>query len=242
MPNIPEQIKSPRLSALAQLIAIHMASGMTKTADLAAQTGYTSRAIRKAKSELESGTIVPEPQFRAEPQFRNPSSACGTIVPKSGTPVPPSHAGARAYIASHANNESPTEIVYSNSTSTAREALDELDQLNGSAGFFIKKLARGMAGPDVSGGVPDFELAKNMLRSSIRTHGAKQVDLGMQSLIAQGHNNPSMNWAKAYPAYMLNAKTEPIQTNTKPQSHADRERERMAEVDRAIQALEVSNG
>ncbi len=75
------------LSALAQLIALYgRYESVTKTADLATLTGYSSRAIRKAKAELQChcGTIVPPSGTRVPG---------GTIVPlrnhSSGTPVPP---------------------------------------------------------------------------------------------------------------------------------------------------------
>lgn len=67
-----------RLTALAQLVQMYAeCRGITSTAEIAAATGYTDRAIRKAKAELEfrnqssSGTGVPEPEF----QTRNQSSA-----------------------------------------------------------------------------------------------------------------------------------------------------------------------
>lgn len=94
-------------TALAQLIAIHMANGMTSTKDLCAETGYSDRAIRKAKAELECrnysaarhpgaaspGTIVPQP----EPECR---------LTRNYSAAPPR---ARAY------KESPSEIVLEDS-------------------------------------------------------------------------------------------------------------------------------
>lgn len=75
----------PRITALAQLVALYAeCRGVTLTAELVAATGYTERAIRKAKAELgcrnqgAAGTRVPEPQCRprnqgavSEPQCRN---------------------------------------------------------------------------------------------------------------------------------------------------------------------------
>lgn len=76
------------LTALAQLVAIHMANGVTDAKQLASLTGYSERAIRKAKTELECRS-----QGATEPGCRNYSAArnqgAGTRVP-NGTPVPES--------------------------------------------------------------------------------------------------------------------------------------------------------
>jgi hypothetical protein len=82
--TIRDQNKA-KLTALAQLIELYAeAKGITATQELARLTGYSDRAIRKAKTELECrnpgaapGTPVPEPEFRPEPQCRptrNPSA------------------------------------------------------------------------------------------------------------------------------------------------------------------------
>lgn len=61
---------TPTRKAIALLAAI----GVTKTAEVAAILGITDRAVRKAKAE---------PQFRNdEPEFRNHSSESGTTVPE----------------------------------------------------------------------------------------------------------------------------------------------------------------
>jgi len=88
--NIPS-FEGQNLSALAQLIAIHEANGTTSTAELAKLTGYTDRAIRKAKAELQfrnqdsarnpsAGTIVPDPEPECRPK-RNQDSACKKEIP-----------------------------------------------------------------------------------------------------------------------------------------------------------------
>lgn len=92
---------SKKLTALAQLIEVLAEKGITTTSALVERTGYTDRAIRKARAELEcrnqgaAGTIVPEPGCRpgtrvpqTEPECRNQGAAL-----------------ARAYI------ESPSEIT-----------------------------------------------------------------------------------------------------------------------------------
>lgn len=81
------------LTALAQLIAIYTSAGIVNVSDIAKRTGYSDRAIRKAKAEL---------------GCRNPGADCGTPVPErnpgAGTRVPePSCAGA--------TNELPTEVL-----------------------------------------------------------------------------------------------------------------------------------
>lgn len=92
MADKSEQIKPKRLSALAQLVeCLKLLDGITSTAELAEATGYTKRAIRKAKAELEC---------------RNPGSArkrnAGTGVPKAE----PGFRGTDRAIA-HANKELP---------------------------------------------------------------------------------------------------------------------------------------
>lgn len=86
------------LTALAQLVAVYTSAGIISAAELSKRTGYSERAIRKAKAELgcrnpgAAGTTVPEPEFRdgtpvpqAEPECRNPDAAsCARIVTPSG--------------------------------------------------------------------------------------------------------------------------------------------------------------
>lgn len=85
------------LSALAQLVAIHMANGTTSTAELARIIGYSDRAIRKAKAELgcrnqsaernySAGTIVPNPEPECR-QTRNHSAGPKERV-SPHTPLP----------------------------------------------------------------------------------------------------------------------------------------------------------
>ena len=88
----------PRITALAQLVALYAeCRGVTSTAELVAATGYTERAIRKAKAELgcrnqgAAGTRVPEPQCRtrnqgavSEPQCRNQ----GAALVRANTEIP----------------------------------------------------------------------------------------------------------------------------------------------------------
>lgn len=78
-------------TALAQLIALHMANGISTVAELSKLTGYTERAIRKARTELgcRNPGAAAEPQCRnqgaTEPEFRNPGAERN---PSAGTPVP----------------------------------------------------------------------------------------------------------------------------------------------------------
>ncbi len=52
--KIGTAVKSPRLSALAQLVAIYRQNGITSTRRLVELTGYSDRQIWRAKAELES--------------------------------------------------------------------------------------------------------------------------------------------------------------------------------------------
>jgi hypothetical protein len=86
------------LTALAQLVAVYTSAGIISAADISKRTGYSERAIRKAKTELgcrnqgATGTPVPEPGCRdgtpvppAEPECRNPGAAsCARIETPSG--------------------------------------------------------------------------------------------------------------------------------------------------------------
>lgn len=78
-----------KLTALAQLIQILADyKGITTTPDLVAETGYTERAIYKAKAELRYSTepqfmnqsadctIVHEPECSIEPEFMNLGAVC----------------------------------------------------------------------------------------------------------------------------------------------------------------------
>jgi hypothetical protein len=97
---------SKRLSALAQLVAIYAERGITKTGDLVEATGYTDRAIRKARAELECRNQSadrnqgsektepecrqPEPGFRAEPPPPPKKKGLPQTPSKEKTPPPPS--------------------------------------------------------------------------------------------------------------------------------------------------------
>lgn len=78
-----------RLTALAQLIAIHMANGITTTKELARRTEYSERAILKAKAELDAAKSAPECGTGVR-QHPGAELECGTpvrIAPECGTPV-----------------------------------------------------------------------------------------------------------------------------------------------------------
>jgi hypothetical protein len=83
-----------KTTALAQLVELlGECKGITATPELVEATGYSDRAIRKAKAEL---------RCRNYSAARNPGA--GTPVP-NGTRVPDSHTCARAY------KELPSEVV-----------------------------------------------------------------------------------------------------------------------------------
>ena len=89
------------LTALAQLVAIYANAGITSTAELAVETGYSERAIRKAKAEL---------------GCRNQDADGGTRVPKrhrsAGTGVPEAAPECRGTdLATRALMESSSKIL-----------------------------------------------------------------------------------------------------------------------------------
>lgn len=114
MENINESpaVCKPKITALAQLVALYAeCRGVTSTAELVAATGYTERAIRKAKAELgcrnqgAAGTRVPEPQCRH-----------GTPVPLTRNPGAVSeprcrNQGADSASRTHAHIELPSGVV-----------------------------------------------------------------------------------------------------------------------------------
>lgn len=91
--TIRDQNKA-KLTALAQLIALYAeAKGITATQELARLTGYSDRAIRKAKTELECrnpgaapGTPVPEPECRPEPRCRQTRNSGADAEPQCRNP------------------------------------------------------------------------------------------------------------------------------------------------------------
>jgi hypothetical protein len=110
-----------RLSALAQLIVLYAEKGVTSTSELVTLTGYTDRAIRKARAELEfrrnpgSGTPVPD----AEPRFR--SEETPLPLKKKGLPHTPSKEKTPPLSPDHYPNQQTTTAAAS-----AREAADEI--------------------------------------------------------------------------------------------------------------------
>lgn len=105
MNSVAEFLAQPQydVTALAQLVAIHMANGVSATRELARLTGYSERAVLKAKKELGCGTRVRNPGAEANP---GAEPRCGS-EPECGTPVRSS----RAPI--HARLETPSGL-YSN--------------------------------------------------------------------------------------------------------------------------------
>lgn len=116
MENINESpaVCKPKITALAQLVALYAeCRGVTSTAELVAATGYTERAIRKAKAELgcrnqgAAGTRVPEPQCRPgtpAPLTRNPGAVSEPRCRNQG---------ADSASRTHAHIELPSEVVIS---------------------------------------------------------------------------------------------------------------------------------
>ena len=106
MPQIAENVKSVRLTALAQLCELLIADGLTTTKQLVERTGYGERAIRAARAELEcrnssaernssAGNRMPERNSSAAPQKEIPptppkekTTYLETTVEKPNNPKP----------------------------------------------------------------------------------------------------------------------------------------------------------
>lgn len=187
-----------KLTALAQLVDMYAKhEGVTSTKALADLTGYSERAIRKAKAELEcrnyssAGTRVPAPECRPEPECRHPGAA-----PRA-----------------HANTESPSEIVIPASKLASRTRADEIEGLNGSTAMYVGWLANWL-----NEFAPDHDAARKILKGNVELYGADKVRAGMLELetIIAGGEKPR-NLAKAFPAFIKNANTA-----ARPRSAADR--------------------
>jgi hypothetical protein len=111
-------MSKPRFSALAQLCAIHISNGITSTKALAEETGYSDRAIRLARAELEcrkpatarkpatgsplpNGSPLPEAGCRSEPRARTRiETPSGLVIPKGVSEDPPFPPGERVALVS----------------------------------------------------------------------------------------------------------------------------------------------
>lgn len=113
-----EKSKRHRLSALAQLIAIHMQNGMSSTADLMVETGYSDSAIRKAKAALGYQEPVTAPGNPLPNRNPLPVTECRKREPVTASPR------ARASITTHANNESSSKILSKPSLLASKRAED----------------------------------------------------------------------------------------------------------------------
>lgn len=127
-----------RLSALAQLVRLLMRSGLTTTADLVAETGYSERAIWKAKSELrdtEAGCMVQPSALKPSAEWVQRSAVNGAAECRSQQ----SETRARAY------KESPSGIYISPKCSeVVRERTDCAALPDRST---VEKACRDAAGP-----------------------------------------------------------------------------------------------
>jgi len=114
MSSVAEFLATPQSdrTALAQLVAIHIANGVSATRDLARLTGYSERAVLKAKKELGCGTIVRNPGADAHP---GAELGCGS-EPECGTPVRSSRAPIRACLETPSGLDSTLEVLDSPSS------------------------------------------------------------------------------------------------------------------------------
>jgi len=171
------------LTALAQLVAIYVASGTTGAAEIAAKTGYSERAVRKAKAELgcrNSGA--------AEPGCRNPGA-------ESGTPVPQAELGCRNSGAdssrAHATKESlrDTSLKEDSVSQSAREGFNDATQtMVADVLAFMGPIAR------------DLD-ARNWLTGTIAAYGAERTARAWTIITAkraagQPVPNPLALWSK----------------------------------------------
>lgn len=74
MPYIAEEVKQNRRSALAQLCELLIADGLTTNEALSKRTGYTIRAVQKARRELECANSNSRTLVRPRTLVRNSSS------------------------------------------------------------------------------------------------------------------------------------------------------------------------
>lgn len=156
-----------RLSALAQLVRLLMRSGLTTTADLVAETGYSERAIWKAKSELrdtEAGCGVQPSALKPSAEWVQRSAVNGAAECRSQQ----SETRARAYKESLRDKILPTAAA---ACTQARE----IDGLNGSTAKLVSEFAKLLAGPL---GTPDEETAFDLLASNVEVYGAERVKVG----------------------------------------------------------------
>lgn len=180
-----------KFSALAQLVALHIANGTLSTKTIAELTGYSDRAVRKAKAELEcrpSGTIVPgeaEPEFRAG---RNPGAAKRNQSAAENPPyIPPCNS-------SRVDTPNPT----------SQSAAHEIEGLNGSTNRLAGQLAGYLAGDFHA---PDLDVARRILQSNVEAYGPIKVKIGMlelETLIAS--NGKPRDVLKAFNGFIKNAK------------------------------------
>ena len=196
----------PKLTALAQLVELlGDVEGLTGTAELSERTGYTTRAIRKAKAELR----FRNPSSGAEPQFREGGTQVpegGTIVPTKAEPECRQASRARAY------KETPSELVISSSLSlaNARDGGEEIAGLNGSTGMYIDLVPN-----QLSPYAPDHETARSLLTGFVDTYGPDRVAVGLLELKTQiAAGNVPRNFAKAFPSFIRNASTTSRQEET----------------------------
>jgi hypothetical protein len=161
MPYISENVKASRLSALAQLCEIHIANGLTTTAELVAKTGYGERSIRAARAELEyrnssternssAGTLVPERNSSAAPQKEIPPTP-----PKEKTTLP------RTTVeqASHRTREPEDEL---------------LAGLNGSTAIIVRDVAQWANMPETN--------SRKWLATTVSVFGTEVTKLAYQKL------------------------------------------------------------
>lgn len=167
LPNTESARK--RLSALAQLVRILMRDGITTTAALMEETGYSERSIWSAKGELRCS----EAECTVQPGAVQPAAVevqPGAGHGAAGCSNQQSDSHARAY------KESLRDKILPNAAAACTQASTrEIEGLNGSTPKLVSQFAKLLAGPL---GTPDEETAFDLLASNVEIYGADRVKVG----------------------------------------------------------------
>lgn len=222
------ELSTSELTCSARLVAVIHALGIEEPKEIEALTGLKSAGARKARNQLK--------EYRhsssATPVARYHSSAT-TVANRHSSSADPPRATC-AGITTHATKESPSEILNASKQQAASSARDEIEieGLNGQTAMCVDWLAKSL-----NPWAPDRETARQILSSNVAIYGAPKVLAGISELqthIAAGEK--PRNFAKAFPAFVKNASTEPA---PKPISRSDAMAAALAKRAAAREAREV---
>ena len=192
-----EVLATSELTCSSRLVAVIQAIGIEDPKQIELLTGLGESGARKAKRQLkEYRDCGPAPECRDTPvphQSVGPTPECRSEQPD---PEP-------AYIATHATNEYPSDIVIPRKLA-ASSAHDEIEGLNGHTSMYLDWLAEWL-----SPFAPDRQTAREILISNIDLYTAPKVKAGMvelKSFLASG--GKSRNLVKTFTAFVKNASTD----------------------------------